>query len=56
MASKPIVVVTGATGQQGGGVVDALLDDGKWTVRAITRSPDSEKAKALSQRGVEVIL
>jgi uncharacterized protein YbjT (DUF2867 family) len=48
------VLVTGATGRQGGAVVDALLaDDG--TVRALTRDPSSERARALSARGVEVV-
>jgi uncharacterized protein YbjT (DUF2867 family) len=37
--SKPIIVVTGATGLQGGSVVKFLVKDGKWAVRAITRNP-----------------
>lgn len=40
---------------QGGGVVDALLSQGKFQVRAISRDPSSDKAKALAQRGVEVV-
>ncbi|KAL7915340.1 hypothetical protein GGI35DRAFT_489026 [Trichoderma velutinum] len=45
-----IVVVVGATGNQGVGVVRALLDsktaDGNpWFVRAVTRDPNSAKAK-----------
>lgn len=38
-----IVVVTGATGRQGGAVTRALLEAG-WRVRALTRAPSSQKA------------
>lgn len=51
--SHPIIAVLGATGAQGGGVVDALLKQGNWTVRAVTRS--AAKAQALAKRGVEVV-
>lgn len=40
---------------QGGGVVDALLKSGNVTIRALTRDPASDKAKALSARGVQVV-
>ncbi len=36
---KKTIAVIGATGSQGGGVVEALLKDGSFTVRAITRDP-----------------
>lgn len=51
------IVVTGATGAQGGGLVRAILNDPQkeFTVRAVTRNPDSEKAKALAAIGVEVV-
>ncbi len=57
MSEKKIVAVVGATGAQGGGVVDALLDDpgGGFRVRALTRNPDSDKARALQARGAEVV-
>ncbi|GKT64330.1 HSCARG dehydrogenase [Colletotrichum tofieldiae] len=51
-----IVAVLGATGAQGGSVVNQLLQDPKWKVRGITRSVHSEKAKQLIQRGVDVVL
>ena len=51
----PILTVVGATGVQGGSVVDAALKVGGYKVRAITRNADSEKAKALATRGVEVV-
>jgi uncharacterized protein YbjT (DUF2867 family) len=55
MANKPIVVVTGVTGAQGGSVAEALLHSGKWHVRGITRKPDSDKAKEWAKKGVEIV-
>jgi uncharacterized protein YbjT (DUF2867 family) len=55
--SKKIIAVTGATGAQGGGLVRSILADasGEFTARAITRKPDSDKARELSKLGVEVV-
>lgn len=53
--AKQVIAVVGGTGGQGGGVVDALLASGKFTVRAASRNPSSDAAKALANRGVEVI-
>ena len=55
--SKKIIAVTGATGAQGGGLARAILDDpdGGFTLRAITRKPDSAAALALAARGAEVV-
>jgi uncharacterized protein YbjT (DUF2867 family) len=50
----PVVVVTGAAGNQGGAVVDALLHTGTWTVRALTRDPAGRAARALAERGVVI--
>jgi len=57
MADKKIIAVVGATGAQGGGVVRAILNDtqGGYAARAITRNVNSEKAKALSALGAEVV-
>jgi uncharacterized protein YbjT (DUF2867 family) len=57
MPDKKIIAVIGATGAQGGGVVNAILNDpsGGFTPRAITRNVNSDKAKALSSKGVEVV-
>ncbi|HEY2431590.1 MAG TPA: NmrA/HSCARG family protein [Vicinamibacterales bacterium] len=57
MADKKIIAVVGATGAQGNGLVRAILADrsGQFAVRAITRNPDSEKAKALAAAGAEVV-
>ncbi|TDL21423.1 NAD(P)-binding protein [Rickenella mellea] len=55
MSGKKLIVVTGATGAQGGSVVRFLLEDGSFQVRAVTRNADSEKAKELAAKGVEVV-
>ncbi|MDH4286483.1 MAG: NmrA/HSCARG family protein [Gallionella sp.] len=57
MSSKEIITVVGATGSQGGGLVRAILADrdSHFSVRAVTRKPDSEKAQALAKLGVEVV-
>ena len=54
---KKIIAVVGATGAQGGGLMRAILADksGEFTARAITRKPDSEKARALAAQGAEVV-
>jgi hypothetical protein len=53
--TKMIVSVMGATGVQGGSVVDALLKDGSYAVRAITRNTQSDKARALAAKGAQVV-
>ncbi|XP_053551265.1 nmrA-like family domain-containing protein 1 [Bombina bombina] len=55
MSGKEVIVVFGATGAQGGSVVKALMEDGTFTVRAVTRDPKKESAVKLSQSGVEVV-
>ncbi len=55
MADKPIVLVTGATGAQGGGVARHLLAGDRFAVRCLTRNPASDKAAALKQAGAEVV-
>ncbi len=54
MRQKLAVVVTGATGQQGGAVVKSLLERGH-EVRAVTRNTDSAKAKDLAKAGVRLV-
>ena len=53
MKKKGTILVTGATGKQGGAVARHLLASG-WTVRALTRKPDGDRANALRQQGVEI--
>jgi NAD(P)-dependent dehydrogenase (short-subunit alcohol dehydrogenase family) len=49
------IAVTGATGSQGGGVVNIMKKTPRWKVRAITRNPDSDAAKKLVAEGIEVV-
>ena len=49
------VVILGATGKQGGSVVDAFLSDPSFKVRAVTRNIESPAAKALLDKGVEIV-
>lgn len=57
MPEKKIVAVVGATGAQGGGLVRAIVADpgGGFAARAITRDVNSEKARALTTAGAEVV-
>jgi len=52
-----IITVFGATGAQGGGLARALLSDpaSGFTVRAVTRKPDSDAGRALAKAGAEVV-
>ena len=54
MTTSYSVLVTGATGNQGGAVVKALLNEGH-QVRALTRNPQSPAATKLAAQGVEVV-
>ena len=46
-----VIVVFGATGAQGGSVVQYMKADESFKLRIVTRDPDSEKAKALADQG-----
>lgn len=50
-----LVVVVGATGGQGGGVVQAFLDDPNFKVRGITRNTKSQRSTELAANGVEMV-
>jgi len=55
MIEKPgIILVAGATGNQGGAVLRHLLEQG-WKVRALTRNPDSRSAGELRDLGAELV-
>jgi len=56
-SESKIITVFGATGAQGGGLVRSILDDpgSPFKVRAVTRNPESAKAKALAEAGAEVV-
>ena len=49
-----IILVTGATGQQGGATARELLAAGR-KVRVMTRNPNGPKAQALAQLGAELV-
>ncbi|MFT3734647.1 MAG: NmrA/HSCARG family protein [Rhodocyclaceae bacterium] len=55
--SRPLITVIGATGAQGGGLVQALLRDPeqRFAVRALTRRTDSPAARELAAAGAEVV-
>ncbi len=48
------VLVTGATGRQGGAVVRHMLPKG-WKLRVLTRNPQGHAAQSLARQGVELI-
>ncbi|KAI9774124.1 MAG: hypothetical protein M1840_005217 [Geoglossum simile] len=50
-----LITVFGATGLQGGSVVDALLQEKSLRIRGVTRNAHSEAAKSLLSKGVEVV-
>lgn len=54
MSSQKEILVTGATGQQGGAIARELLARGH-RVRAMTRHPDGERARALADRGATIV-
>jgi uncharacterized protein YbjT (DUF2867 family) len=53
-AGRRTIVVTGATGLQGGAVARHLLAGG-WRVRGLTRNAASKRARALAALGAEVV-
>lgn len=56
-AGRPtVIVVLGATGQQGGSVIRAMKDDNNFVLKAATRNPDSDKAKQLALQGNALLL
>ncbi|KAH6972708.1 hypothetical protein BKA56DRAFT_634776 [Ilyonectria sp. MPI-CAGE-AT-0026] len=49
-----LIVVVGASGAQGGSVVNQLLKNPNWRIRGITRNASGEKAQQLAKTGIEV--
>lgn len=49
-----LIVVTGATGQQGGVVAKYLLQEG-WQVRAVVRDPNKPAAQTLAKQGAQLV-
>jgi len=54
MTDNRIVLITGATGKQGGAVARELSGKG-FSLRAMTRNPDSDAAKALAAKGIQIV-
>jgi NmrA-like family len=54
-ASKKIIAIVGATGNQGSSTAHEFLKLPTWTVRCLTRNPTSSASLALSALGAEVI-
>lgn len=48
------ILITGATGNQGGAVANELLSKGN-NIRAMTRKPDGDQARILKEKGAEVV-
>lgn len=55
MSETKLITVFGATGCQGGSVAKALLADGGFSVRGVTRNKQSDKAKALQEAGAQIV-
>ncbi|KAJ7037582.1 NAD(P)-binding protein [Mycena alexandri] len=54
--SAPLIAVVGATGTQGGSVIQALADsDKQYRVRGFTRDATKATAEALKKQGVEMV-
>ncbi|KAF2728137.1 NAD(P)-binding protein [Polyplosphaeria fusca] len=54
-ANTRMIAVTGATGVQGGGVVNIVKTNPDWKIRAITRNASSKAAQSLLAEGFEVV-
>ena len=54
MATPKKILITGATGQQGGATIASLAGSG-FDLQAMTRKPDSPAAQALTARGVTIV-
>jgi hypothetical protein len=55
IAKKKLVVVVGATGNQGGSVARRFLQDPQYVVRGLTRDPSSAAAKELAALGADMV-
>ena len=54
MTNNQTILITGVTGNQGGAVAQALQGSG-FSLRGVTRKPDSERAAALARHGIDVV-
>lgn len=56
MSKRDPVLVTAATGRQGGATARALLAGSGTSVRALVRDPDAPNARALAAAGAELVI
>lgn len=54
-SEKPLIAVVGASSKQGRSVTQALLQSGRYRVRALTRNTTSLAAQALARQGAELV-
>lgn len=54
MTSDRTILITGVTGNQGGAVAQALQGTG-FSLRGLTRRPDSQRAAALARHGIDLV-
>jgi len=54
MTADRTILITGATGNQGGAVARAL-QGAEFHLRGLTRKPDSERAEALARHGIDLV-
>jgi putative NADH-flavin reductase len=58
-SNKKLLTIFGATGNQGGSILDIVLArpdlKEKYALRGITRDPSSKKSQALNEQGVEMV-
>ena len=54
MTGDRTILITGATGKQGGAVAQALKGS-RFHLRGLTRAPDSKRASELAGQGVEIV-
>lgn len=54
-----LLAVIGATGNQGGAVIESILNDpeakSQFKMRGLTRDANSSKSKALAAKGIEMV-
>ena len=55
MPNEKTILITGATGKQGGATLRHLAKRGGFKLRAMTRKPASDAAKAVAELGAEVV-
>lgn len=59
MSDKKLITVFGATGKQGGSVVQTFLNDpqlkSEWSVRGVSRDASSASSQKLVAQGVEMV-